>query len=125
MKRILFVCCLLTATCAIPTQKVFAQTTVTVADFTAKVNLMDTYIGAGNMTQAQTTWTEIHNMMLAELGITKSNIAGAANATIAASYMTTIQTQQTLYGEIWALKPDLTLNRVALHTKLLAFAATF
>jgi hypothetical protein len=126
MKRILFVCCLLTATCAIlPTQKVLAQTTVTVADFTAKVNLLDTYIGAGNTTMAQSTWTEVHNMMIAELGITKSNIATAANPTIAASYMTTMQTQQSLYSEIWALKTDLTLNRVALHTKLLAFAATF
>ena len=126
MKRILFVCCLLTATCAIPTQHVYAQTTTfTAADFTTKVNLMDTYIAAGNATMAQSTWTDIHNMMLAELGITKSNIAGAATAAIAATYTTTIQTQQTLYADIWALKTDLTLNRTAIHNKLLAFAATF
>lgn len=125
MKRILFVCCLLTATCAIPTQRVHAQTSVTLAAFTAKVNLLDNYISAGNTSMAQSTWTEVHDMMLTELATTKSNIAGAATPSIATTYMTTMQTQQGLYREVWELKTDLTLNRVALHTKLLAFAATF
>ncbi len=125
MKRILFACCLLTATCAVPFQKANAQAVVTVTDFTAKVNLMDTYLAAGNMTMAQTTWNEIHTMMMTELGTTKSNIASAATPAVASSYTTVMQNQYALYQQIWAMKTDLATNRAPIHTKLLAFAATF
>ncbi len=119
MKRILFVCCLLSATCAIPTQKVHAQT-VSVSDFNTKINQLDSLIGAGNMTLAQAKWNEVHTMMISELAVTKQNIA-----TSGTSYMATMTNQQSLYRDIWALKDDMTTNRVQLHTKLVAFAATF
>lgn len=125
MKRILFVCCLLTATCAVPFQKVQAQTSVTSTTFIAKVNLLDSYIAANNMTMAQTTWDDVHNLMLNQLAVSKASIAGAANPTIAASYRTTNQNQYAIYDDVWALKTNLTANRTALNTKLLAFAATF
>ncbi len=119
MKRILFVCCLLSATCAIPTQKVHAQT-VSVTDFTAKVNQLDSLIGAGNMTLAQAKWNEVHTMMLSELAVTKQNIVSSGS-----SYMPTMTNQQNLYRDIWQLKSDMVTNRTQLHMKLGAFAATF
>lgn len=124
MKRILFVCCLLSATCAIPTQKAAAQTSVSATTFTAKVNQLDSLIGVGSMTLAQTKWNEVHELMKSELGVTKQNIASSATPS-SSSYMTVMQNQYDLYREVWALKTDLATNRVALRTKLLAFAATF
>lgn len=125
MKRILFVCCLLTATCAVPFQKAHAQATVTVTDFTAKVNLLDSYIAAGNTSMANTTWNEVHTMMITELGTTKSTIAGAATTAASNAAMAVMQNQTAIYRDVWTLKVDLTTNRTALHTRLLDFAATF
>jgi hypothetical protein len=100
-------------------------TTVSVTAFNAKVNLMDSLIGAGSMTAAQATWNDVHDMMIAELSVTKASIAGAATATDRASYMTVMNNQRSLYDEVWGLKSDLATNRTALRTKLNAFAATF
>ena len=124
MKRILFVCCMLTATCVIPTQKAAAQTSVSVTTFNTKVGELDALIGAGSMTAAQVKWNEIHDMMKQELAATKQNIASSATPATS-PYMTTMQTQIGLYREIWELKNDLSANRAALNTKLLAFSATF
>lgn len=125
MKRILFVCCLLTATCVIPGQKAHAQT-VSVGDFTTKVNQLDSLIGTGDMTLAQAKWNEVHAMMISELGVTKANIAAAGSgSTSATTYMNTMQSQYNIYKQAWDLKSDLSGNRAPLHVKLLAFAATF
>lgn len=124
MKRILFVCCLLTATCAIPTQKAAAQTSVSVTTFNTKVGELDALIAAGSMTAAQAKWNEIHDLMKQELAATKQSIASSATPATS-PYMATMQTQTTLYREIWDLKNDMSTNRVALNTKLLAFSATF
>lgn len=124
MKRLLFVCCLVAATCAIPNQKAHAQTTVSVTDFNTKVNQLDSLIMAGNMTLAQAKWNEVHTMMLSELAVTKNNIATTSGST-STSYMTVMQSQQSLYRDIWELKTDLSGNRAPLHAKLQAFAATF
>jgi hypothetical protein len=129
MKRILLACFLLTATCTLsffnPTVvHATIPTTVTASDFTAKVNLMDAQIGAGNMTAAQATWLEIHDMEMAVLNTSKHSIASAATPADKATYTTINSNQYSLYRDIWALKNDLATNRVAIHAKLMAFAAT-
>jgi hypothetical protein len=126
MKRIILACFLLTATCTLSSiQQASAQITasVTKANFTTKVNLMDTQIGAGNITAAQITWNQIHDWMKTILNDTKYAMAGATGATLT-SYTTYQATQATLYKEIWALKSDLATNRVLIKTKLLDFANT-
>jgi len=100
-------------------------TTVTVTDFNAKVALLDSYIAAGDMTNAQATWNQVHTMMMTELGTTKSNIATAATPAIASSYQTVLNNQVLIYRQAWTLKNDLSANRTALHTQLVNFAATF
>ncbi len=128
MKRILLSCFLLTATVgitAIPHASAYAAPSpVTSAAFTAKVNLMDTQIGAGNITAAQATWNEIHDMMLSVLAVTKNSIRTAATPADEATYRTILTNQTNLYQTIWGLKPDLATNRVAIHAKLLDFSAT-
>ena len=127
MKSILFACFLLTATCSVGfVQQVTAQTATTVSatDFTAKVNQMDTQIGASDMTNANATWLSIHNLMKAELAATKSKIAGAATTTDKRFYSTLMNKQIALYQAIWKLKADLTTNRATIHSKLGEFANT-
>jgi len=128
MKRILFAIFLLTAICSVSfIQTANAQTTptpVTLAEFTAKINLMDTYIGAGDMTNAQTTWQEVHSMMLRVLAVSKYSIANATTPADKAAHVTIINNQRDIYSIVWGLKPDLATNRVALHTKLVEFGAT-
>ena len=127
MKRILFACILATATCSIGSvQRVSAQTVVHVSatDFTTQVNLLDTYIGAGNMTAAQSTWDNVHHMMIEILGYTKNSIMTAATPADKTAYTTIMNNQRNIYKTIWALKPDLATNRVAIHTNLGLFDAT-
>lgn len=127
MKRILLACFLLTATCTATIQNANAQTvtTVSVSDFNAKVNQLDAYIAAGDMTHAQSTWNEVHTMMMQELAVTKSAIAGATSDAQKATLMTKMQNQYTVYRSVWSLKTDLATNRAALHTELGNFAGTF
>ena len=126
MKRILFVCCLLTATCTF--QQVYAQGTytgtVTASGFTDKVNQMDAYLASGDIASATATWNVIHSMMMAEFGVTKSQIMGAATPADRATYTTKHDTQYTYYKQAWALKNDLATNRAAIHTALLNYAGT-
>jgi len=128
MKRILLSCFLLTAVLGVTNvQQASAYTAtapVTAASFTAKVNLMDSQIGAGNITAAQATWEEINTMMMTVLGVTKSNIASAATPAAKSSYETILNNQTLIYRAAWNLKPNLAVNRVAIHTKLGEFAAT-
>jgi hypothetical protein len=128
MKRVLLSFFLLSATVGVSSLQhasaYAAPAPVTVAAFTAKVNLMDTQIGAGNITAAQATWNEIHDMMLSVLGVSKSSINTAATPAIAASHRTILENQTVIYQAVWNLKPNLAANRVALHTKLGEFAAT-
>lgn len=128
MKRILLSCFLLTAVIGVaPIQHASAYSAtapVTTAAFTAKVNLMDTQIGAGNITAAQATWDEIHNMMLSVLAVSKTSIQGAATPAIKASHETILSNQIVIYQAAWNLKPNLAANRVPLKAKLLEFAAT-
>ena len=129
MTRSILVCCLLAFTCtATFVQKSYAQsttTTVTTADFTTKVNLMDSQIGSGDLTTARETWNLIHQMMLSVLAKTKvsinSSTLGSAERT---SYIALIDNQRIIYAAIWQMKPDLATNRSAIHAKLLEFAAT-
>ena len=127
MKRILLACFLLTATCTLSfVQQATAHAAPapsTASDFTAKVNLMDAQIGAGNMTAAQATWNEIHTMELSVLQTAKYNILGASTPTDKAAKTDVFNSQYALYQDIWSLKTDLATNKVAIHSKLLAFAA--
>jgi hypothetical protein len=129
MKRVLFAIFMLTATVGVTSLQPVsayapAPAAVTQTAFDAKVNLMDTQIGAGNITAARATWEEIHTMMLSILATTKSSIQSAATPAIATSFHTVLDNQIAVYQTIWGLKPDLAANRVALHTKLGEFSAT-
>lgn len=127
MKRILLACFLLTATCTLSSiQQASAQiaSSVTRANFNTKVNQMDTQIGAGNLTGAQTTWTAIHEWMKTILNDTKHTVQSAPSTSASSTAMGYLNTQESLYREIWTLKNDMATNRVALKTKLLAFSNT-
>ena len=124
MKRILFACFLLTATCTGSFQHAQAQT-VSVTTFTAKVSLLDSFISVGDMTNANATWNDVHSMMLAELGVTKSNIASATSTAARTAAQSVNDNQYTIYHQVWGLKSSLAANRTSLHTALLNFAATF
>ena len=119
MKRILFACFLLAGICTAQAQS------VSVTVFTAKVNLLDSFISVGDMTHATATWNDVHTMMLAELGVTKSNIAAATTTSAKAAAQTVNDNQGTIYRSVWILKQSMTTNRTALHTALGNFAATF
>jgi len=127
MKRFLFACILATATCSlVSVQHASAQSTthVTAAAFTTEVNLLDSYIAAGNMTVAQNTWDSVHVMMLNVLRYSKTSIQTAATPADKASYQTILRNQTSIYRTVWGLKPDLATNRAALHTNLGLFDAT-
>lgn len=126
MKHILFVLFLLTFTCSANfVQQASAQTVpVTHASFTAKVNQMDTYIGAGNMTMAQTTWNDVHDMMLAVLAVSKKSIHDATSPADKTNHTNILTNQIAIYNDVWQLKTNLSVNRVAIHTKLGLFNAT-
>ncbi len=127
MKRIFFALFLLTATCTVcfhPQASAQSTTVVTASAFTAKVNALDSYIAAGNMALANTTWTEVHGMMLSVLGKTKASIRTAATPADKTNYTTISDNQQAIYWAVWDLKSNLTANRAALHTKLNEFGAT-
>jgi len=129
MKRLLLACFLLTATCTVPfIQTASAQMTpppsVTLADFTTKINLLDTYIGAGDMVNAQATWEVVHTMMGQVLATSKYSIYSAATPADKTAHETILLNQRTIYFVIWGLKNDLATNRVAIHTKLVEFGGT-
>lgn len=128
MKRILLACFLLAGAASVaPTQHASAYSAaapVTVASFTAKVNLMDSQIGAGSMTAAQATWEEIHTMMLSVLGVTKNSIYTAPTPASKTAYETILNNQTVIYQAAWNLKPNLATNRALIKAKLLEFAAT-
>ncbi|MFI5196104.1 MAG: hypothetical protein ACHQD8_03370 [Chitinophagales bacterium] len=124
MKRILLACFLLTATCTVISIQHATAQTVTQASFLTKVNTMDTYIGAGNLAAAQTTWTDIHNDMLTVLGVTKASIHTATTPADVTYYTNILVNQRTIYAAIWQLHTDLVTNRVAIHDKLVQFDAT-
>lgn len=129
MRRFLLVCFLLTATCSISfVQTASAQMTppptVTLPEFTAKINQMDAYIAAGNMTAAQTTWAEVHTMLLKVLAVSKYSIYSAPTPADKTAHETILIGQRDIYAVIWGLKTDLAANRTAIHGKLVEFGAT-
>ena len=126
MKRILFAFFLFTAAATVATtMQANAQTlAVTAASFTAKVDLMDSYIGAGNMAAAQATWNEIHEMEKSVLAKTKASIYGSTTTADKENYNTILRNQVSIYKAIWTLKTDLATNRAAIHTKLQEFDLT-
>ena len=75
------------------------------------------------MSAANTTWTEVHNMMLSVLAVSKQSIYGATSPADKDAHVLILNNQTSAYHEVWALKTDLALNRAAIHTKLVAFGA--
>lgn len=126
MKRILLACFLLTATCTVSfVQHATAQSSsTTLADFTAKVNLLDSYIGAGDTTNMRVTWTAVHTMMLNVLRVSKVSIQTATTPADKSAHIAILDNQRTLYTTIWSLKNNMVANRVTLHSKLGDFGAT-
>lgn len=110
----------------IGSQRVAAQTVVhvTASEFTAKVNLLDSYLGSGNMTAATATWDTVHHMMLNVLSYTKKSMNDAATPAEKSGYESVLLGQRNIYQAIWALKNDLAGNRATLHTKLGEFDLT-
>ncbi len=124
MKRILFAFFLFTTAATLTTTQHATAQTVTQASFTVKVDQMDTYIGAGNIATAKTTFDEIHQMMLNVLGVTKASIHSAATAADKTTYENILRNQIAIYRQIWTLKTDLAANRAAIRTKLQEFDLT-
>ncbi len=126
MKRILLACFLLTAVCTITSvQRSSAQVThVTAPAFTTQVNLLDSYIAAGNMASANATWDTLHHMMINVLSYSKHSIDVATTPGDKATYSTILKTQRDLYKTILPLKADLAANRTMLHSKLGEFDLT-
>ena len=119
MKKILFAMILLAAT-----WQVSLAQSVTRAACTAKVNLMDTYIGSSDLTNANATFDLIQQMMKQALHDNKGNVATAPDPTTKSAYMSTIQNQGVLFNQIWKLKNDLATNRAAIRSKLETFELT-
>jgi len=90
----------------------------------AKVNAMDTYIGANDMTNAQTMWEELHQDMIQVLGVTKASIYSATTPADVTYYTNIMTNQRDLYTPIWQMHTDLVTNRAAMKSKLTDFAAT-
>ncbi len=129
MKRFLLACFLLTATCSVTfnytaTAQITPPPAVTLADFTTKIDQLNSLTLAGNMTAAQAKWLEVHNLMLGVLAVSKYSIYTAPTPTDKAAHESIMVNQRTIYTTIWGLKTDLATNRVALHTQLVAFGAT-
>ena len=128
MKRILFACFLFMAIAPVTyTQKAIAQAPparVTLSAFTAKVNLLDSYIAAGNTTASNATWNEVHTMLTSVLKASKESIYNATSPADKASHVSILENQQNIYYVIWDLKNNMPVNRTALHTKLNEFGAT-
>lgn len=128
MKRFLFACILATTTCTFTTvQHAMAQSTyayVSASAFTNEINLLDSYIAAGNMTAAQSTWDSVHVMMKSVLAYSKTSIQTAATPADKASYQAILKNQTSIYFTVWGLKTDLATNRTALHSNLVLFGAT-
>ena len=129
MKRILLACFLLTATCSVSfiqtaTAQMTAPPVVTLADFTTKINQLDVLIGASDITGAQAKWLEVHTQMGQVLAMSKYSIYSAPTPADKTAHEAILINQRTIYSEVWGLKTDLATNRVAIHTKLVAFGAT-
>ena len=124
MKRILLACILFTAaTSVISFQHASAQT-VTTASFTVEVNLLDSYIGAGNMAMAQTTWDSLNVMMGRVLDVTKTSIRNATTVPDRTMYTHILEHQSAIYAAANKLRANMTANRTVLHTKLHQFDLT-
>lgn len=124
MKRILLAFFLLTGTVTISTVQHASAQTVTAASFTTKVDQMDAYIGAGNMTAAQSTFDELNAMMKTVLGVSKTNVQSAATPADSDAAKLFLRNQTVLYRTIWSLKSDLAANRATIRTKLQEFDLT-
>ena len=124
MKRILLAFSLFVTVFTLSFVQQASAQAVTAASFTAKVNLMDSYISAGNSAMAQSTFDSLNVMMKKVLGVTKMSIKDAATPAAKDAYKATIHNQISIYEAIWALKPDLMSNKAAIDTKLAEFDAT-
>lgn len=130
MKRIFLACFVLTAAVGITTVQpvsVYAAAPaapVTQASFNTKIDLMDSQIGAGNLTAASATWDEINNMMMSVLGVTKGQLEAATTPAAKATLETKYGNQAMMYQTAWNLKQNMTANRVALKAKLNEFKVT-
>jgi hypothetical protein len=138
MKRILIISSLIVVSCsaAIAQSQAGAQAnvhaTATTAgpvaatlsknDFVAKVSEMTSVLNTNNADAANAKWTEMHQMLLTELGITKHHIF-ASEAT-KAHYTDIMLQQRNIYSAMIKLKGDLIANKAAMITNLNSFAAT-
>jgi len=121
MKRILLVCSLLAAT--LIAGQANAQTAVTKASFTAKANLLDTQIAAGDMDNAKATAAQLNDMMLEALGINKAHVRDATTDADNAKYMEQHRKEVDVNKDIFQELKDLPTNRTILRENLAKFAA--
>jgi|GEM_PF-3268266 len=121
MKRILLACSILAAT--LIAGQANAQTTVTKASFTAKANLLDTQIAAGDMDNAKATAKQINDMMMEALAINKEHVRAAPTDVEKAKYMDQHGKEVDANRDIFQELKDLPTNRTILRENLAKFAA--
>ena len=121
MKRILLACSILAAT--LMAGQADAQATVTKASFTAKANLLDTQIAAGDMDNAKATATQINDMMMAALATNKTHVHEATTDADRDKYMAQHHKEVDANKDIFQELKDLPANRTKLREHLAQFAA--
>lgn len=121
MKRFLFSICILALSCT----AAFAQTTVTKADFQAKVDQLNQQLSQSNLTQAQATYADLKSMMQTHLGDVKTSVQQAPNQQTIQAHMTTLKAEQHIYTDIIHLANDLVANQQAIHNKFVDFINNF
>ncbi len=117
MKRLLLLCCLFAATCTYS----FAQSAVSKADYTTKVDQLNSLVGANKIDLAKTQWNLVHDVMKTEFKELKAKYHAAVDAGNEAEktrIMTAVNAQYKVYYEIMHLKEDMATNKTVLAQKL-------
>ncbi len=133
MKRILFVCCLLTAACTFTchtqsyAQAAPAMPTVSKPDLIAKTAQLKTLLDAGDAVGGKAKWDEIHKILMSALSLTKYNIKSAVEAhndVAKAHYTDVMINQRNIYASLIQMRDNLVANKDAVNAKLTEFTAT-
>jgi hypothetical protein len=125
MKNILLACVLLTATSTI-TYAQAIRPTASKSDLVTKQGQLNTFILAGDMTNAQLKWAEINKVVQNEFGVIKFRLiddAKSGDMVDKALCLKRNSSQRTLYADMVVQKNNLVTNRAALMSDLNLFEA--
>lgn len=145
MKRLLMICCMLTATYALS----YGQTAIngqqavghsnpqaninpairevpvapTQADFIKKTTQLDALLGANNTTEAQKSFDEAKTMMEAQFRSDKIRLhQPTTTEEEKKNYATEFQAQYAIYRDVMKMRDNITGNRTEIVAKLKEFA---